>query len=102
MKIKTGDRVIVIAGKDKGKTGKILQVFPELGKVVVEGANVATKYLRSRGAGQKGQKITFSGPLHASNVMLVDPKTQKPTRVKYVVADGAKKRVAVKSGEPLA
>lgn len=103
MKIKTGDRVMVIAGKDKGKTGKVLQTFPKLGKVVVEGANVSTKYLRARGQGQKGQKIEFPGPLHVSNVMLIDPKTQKPTRVKYAVADGGKKhRVAVKSGEPLA
>lgn len=103
MKIKTGDRVMVIAGKDKGKTGKVLQAFPAIGKVVVEGVNTATKYMRARGAGAKGQKIQFSGPLHVSNVMLIDPKSQKPTRVKIqVAADGKKTRVAAKSGEPIA
>lgn len=103
MKIKTGDRVVVIAGKYKGKTGKVMQTFPQIRKVVVEGINIATKHVRARGAGTKGQKIEFSGPIHVSNVMLIDPKTQKPTRVKIqVAADGKKSRVAVKSGEPLA
>lgn len=102
MKIKTGDRVIVIAGKDKGKTGKVMQTLPNISRVVVEGVNVATKYVRAR-AGAKGQKIEFSGPMHVSNVMLIDPKTQKPTRVKITVAaDGKKTRVAAKSGEPIA
>lgn len=102
-KIKTGDRVIVIAGKDKGKTGKVLQVFPELGKVVVEGVNIGTKFLKPRQAGQKGQKLEYPGPLHVSNVMHIDPKTQKPTRVRIVrAADGKATRVAAKSGEPIA
>jgi len=72
LRIKTGDTVKVIAGKDKGKTGKVLQVFPKLNRVVVEGVNVAKKHLRTRQTGQKGQIIEFSMPLSASNVLPLD------------------------------
>jgi len=72
LRIKSGDIVKIIAGKDKGKTGKVLQVFPQLNRVVVEGANVTKRHLRSRQTGQKGQIIEFSMPLHASNVLPLD------------------------------
>jgi large subunit ribosomal protein L24 len=72
IRIKAGDMVKVIAGKDKGKTGKVVQVFPGLDRVVVEGVNLAKRHLRSRKSGQKGQVIDFSMPLHASNVMPLD------------------------------
>ncbi len=98
MKLKTGDRVIVMAGKDKGKTGKITQTFPEMDKVVVEGVNQMTKYLR-RQKGAAGQKVSFAGPIHVSNVMLVDPKTSKPTRVRIRREAGKMTRVAARSGE---
>lgn len=72
LRIKAGDTVKVIAGKDKGKTGKVVQVFPGLNRVVVEGVNQAKRHLRSRKSGQKGQVVEFSMPLHASNVMPLD------------------------------
>lgn len=100
-KIKTGDRVIVIAGKEKGKTGKVLQVFPELAKIAVEGVNMLTKHVRGRAGSQAGQKVSFPNPLHISNVMLIDPKTQKGTRVRIRREAGKATRVAARSGEPI-
>ncbi|MBF8280302.1 MAG: rplX [Candidatus Magasanikbacteria bacterium] len=79
MKIKTGDNVKVMRGKDAGKTGKVLQVFKAANKVVVEGANVMKKHLRSRKRGEKGQKIELAAPLDASNVMLLN-EAGKPVR----------------------
>ena len=92
MRLKKGDNVKVMAGKDKGKTGKITQVFPDMGKVVVEGANVMSKHLRVRKEGEKGQKVTFASPVAAANVMLVCPKCAKPTRIamKTIEAAGGK------------
>ncbi len=72
LRIKSGDMVKIIAGKDKGKTGKVMQVFPKLNRVVVEGANVAKRHLKSRQSGAKGQIIEFSMPIHASNVLPID------------------------------
>ncbi len=69
--------VAVIAGKDKGKTGKVVQTFPQLNRVVVEGINVCKKHLRSRRTGEKGQVVEFSMPIHASNVMLMDASGKK-------------------------
>ncbi|WKZ28536.1 MAG: 50S ribosomal protein L24 [Patescibacteria group bacterium] len=101
MKIKKGDNVMVMAGKDRGKTGKVLQVFPVEGKVVVEGVNATVKHAKTRKQGEKGQKIEYNGPINASNVMLVD-KSGKPTRVGYkVLEDGRKVRVMKKSGETI-
>ena len=71
LRIKTGDHVKIIAGKDKGKTGKVTQTFPRLNRVVVEGVNVATRHLRTQKSGEKGQKIEFFMPIHASNVLRV-------------------------------
>lgn len=70
--IKTGDIVKVMAGKDKGKTGKVLQAFPRLNRVVVEGVNLSKRHLRTRRQGEKGQVVEFSMPIHASNVELVE------------------------------
>lgn len=69
LRIKTGDQVKVIAGKNKGKTGKVLQTFPRLNRVVVEGINTAKRHLRSRRAGEQGQTVEFFMPIHASNIM---------------------------------
>lgn len=91
MKIKTGDNVQIITGKDKGKTGKVLQVFPARERVVVEGMNLAVKHLRPRREGDKGQRVEFPAPLHVSNVMLLCPKSGKPTRVGYQANDKGKK-----------
>lgn len=73
IRIKTGDQVKVMAGKDKGKTGKVLQVFPKAGRVVVEGVNVCKRHLKTRRAGQKGQTVEFFMPIHVSNVMPIGP-----------------------------
>ena len=108
MKIKTGDTVVVIAGKDsktvtkkgvESTTGKVLKVYPETNKVVVEGVNKVKKHQKPTQANQEGGIIEVEAPIDASNVMLLDPKTNKPTRVHTKVnEDGSKVRVAVKSG----
>ena len=89
---------MVIAGKDKGKTGKVMQVFPDANRLVVEGANFMKKHIKARGKAQKGQILQLSAPLHISNVMLIDPSNNKPTRVKFESRDGQKVRVATKTG----
>lgn len=81
MNIKKNDMVKILAGKDKGKSGKVLQVFPELKRVSVEGANLLIKHLRARRQGEKGQRIEFPAPLTISNVALICPKCGRPTRV---------------------
>lgn len=97
-KLKTGDTVKVIAGKDKGKTGKIMQVFVEKNRVVVEGVNIMKKHVRARGQGEQGQVIQLAAPLHVSNVMVLDPSKNVPTRIKIEVRDKKKIRIAKKSG----
>ncbi|MDP2586774.1 MAG: 50S ribosomal protein L24 [Candidatus Komeilibacteria bacterium] len=100
MKIKKGDNVIITAGKDKGKTGKVTQVFPGLAKVVVEGLNTRYKNMRPKKQGEKGQKIEFSAPLDSSNVMLIDGRTGHATRIgAKVLESGEKIRIAQKSKE---
>jgi large subunit ribosomal protein L24 len=91
MKIKKSDKVKIIAGKDEGKEGKILEVFPEERKLVVEGLNLAVKHMRPRRSGEKGQRIQFPMPLNASNVMLVCNKCSKLTRVGYKILENGKK-----------
>ncbi len=86
--IKVGDKVKVIAGDDKNKTGKVTQVLAGQGLVVVDGVNKMVKHLRSSRADEKGQRIEFFGPIHISNVMLLDPDNQKPTRVSIEVVTG--------------
>jgi len=101
MKIKKGDSVKVLAGKDKGKTGKVIQVLPEENRVVVDGVNKSYKHVRARKNAEKGQKIDFFGPIHASNVALIG-KDNQPTRVGYkVLEDGTKVRIDRKSGETI-
>jgi large subunit ribosomal protein L24 len=98
MKIKKGDNVIVISGKDKGKHGKVSRSFPVDDKVVVEGINIKKRHKKGRSTEQKGQIIEFSAPIHVSNLMIKDPKTGKPTRVGFKT-DGKKKiRVSKRSG----
>lgn len=104
MKIKKGDMVKVLAGKDQGKTGKIVQVL--VGKngdasVVVEGVNKLKKHLRAGKTNERGQVIELPAPMPMSRVMLVDPKSGKPTRVGYKIEGGEKQRIAKKSGETL-
>lgn len=98
MKIKSGDRVKVIAGKDKGKKGKVLQVFADRQRASVEGINLAIKHLRPRKQGEKGQKIEFPAPIIISNLMLLCPKCNKPARIqyKYLEKSGDKKAKKVR------
>lgn len=100
LRIKKGDSVKVLSGKDKGKTGKILQVLPKAGKVVVDNINMRTKFERSRKAGEGGKKITFAAPLPAGKVMLMDPNSGQTSRVTYkFLENGNKQRVAKASGK---
>ena len=101
MKIKKGDNVIVISGKDRGKTGKVFRALPREDMVIIEGVNVKKKHQRPRRANQKGQIIDRAAPIHVSNVMIVDPKTNKPTRIGYKIGENGKIRVAKKSGTVL-
>jgi large subunit ribosomal protein L24 len=102
MKIKTGDNVKVIAGREKGKTGKVMQVLPNENRIVVEKLNVRTRHIRAR-SNAKGQKVEFSAPISAANLMLICPKCQKPTRVGHtVLADGKKVRTCAKCKEQFA
>ncbi|MEK7647873.1 MAG: 50S ribosomal protein L24 [Patescibacteria group bacterium] len=96
MKIKTGDQVKIIAGKDKGKTGKIIQVFPKENRVVVEGANMLKKHVRSMKQGQPGQRVEFAAPLHASNVVLVEKEAAVASEEKKVAKPKATKKATAK------
>lgn len=101
MKLKTGDKVVVIAGKDKGKEGTITKTLKDLNKVVVEGVNVAKKHVKPNGQ-QAGSIQEVEMPIHASNVMVVDPKTKKGTRIGHNInKDGKKVRVSKKSNSNL-
>lgn len=99
LKIKKGDQVVVIAGKNKGAKGAVLDVIPSERRVVVQGVNTVKKHNKPSAAGSGGIE-TKEAPIHVSNVALADPKTGKPTRVGYkILKDGRKVRVARKSGE---
>ncbi len=101
MKIKMNDTVMIIAGKHKGKTGKILKTFEERNKVIVDKVNMQTDY-RKKSQNAPGQKIQKEGVIDASNVMIIDPKTKKPSRIGYrFLASGKKERFAKKSGVSL-
>jgi len=99
-KIKKGDKVVVLAGKDKGRTGTVLQMFPKEDKVLVEGINVHARHRKPDQANPQGGIDRKPAPLHISNVAVAD-KDGKPSRVRFEVQDGKKVRVAVKSGETL-
>jgi large subunit ribosomal protein L24 len=98
MKIKTGDKVIVISGKDKGKTGVVVKAFPKIEKVVIDDVNIARKHRKAQHSGAKGEIVEIPMPIHISNVAFVDPKTKKPTRIRYDMQKNKKVRIAVKSG----
>ena len=98
-KIKKGDSVVVRSGKDKGRTGTVLQVLPKDGKVVVSGVNIAARHRKPTQANPQGGLERKEAPLHVSKVAIADPKTGKPTRVRFEERDGKKVRVAAKSGE---
>jgi large subunit ribosomal protein L24 len=99
--IKSGDTVIVIAGADKGKTGRVLRVLTDKDRVVVEGINRVWKHVRPNQRNPQGGRIQKDAPIHLSNVMPLDPTSGKGTRVKFEARDGRKHRVAVASGTDL-
>ena len=99
LKIKKGDNVIVIAGRDKGKTGEVLRVMPTESRVIVQGVHIAKRHTRPR-MGEPGGIIEKELSIHISNVAHIDPQTHKPTRVGYkILEDGRKVRFARRSGE---
>lgn len=92
--VKKGDTVMIISGKDRGQKGKVLEVSPKEGKIIVEGHNIATKHLKPRQMGQAGGIVKVESPLYASKVMLVCPKCGKPTRLAHkIFEDGTKARL---------
>ena len=100
MKLKTGDNVVVISGANKGKEGKITKILED--KVIVEGVNVCKKHLKPKNNNGTGEIIKVEAPIHASNVMLIDPKTKKATKIKYDFDKNGKKiRVSKKSNEKI-
>ena len=100
MKLKKGDKVVVITGVNKGKEGTITRVLDE--KVIVEGINIVTKHVKPKNNNGTGEIVEVEAPIHASNVMLLDPKTKKATKVKYDFDKNGKKiRVSKKSNEKI-
>jgi len=98
MKIKSGDTVTVLSGKDKGKTGTVLSAMPQTEQVLVEGVNMAVKHQKGTRRGSQGQRIEKPMPMHVSNVAVVDAKTKKPARIGYTIEEGKKVRVTRPSG----
>jgi len=102
MNFKVGDKVVVIAGKDKGKEGKIIKTLKNENKVVVESVNMVTKHVKPNAQNENGGIIKMEAPIHVSNVMMIDPKTKKRTRIAHEIDENGKKhRISVKSKERL-
>ena len=100
MHVKTGDTVQVIAGKDKGKVGEIVQTFPKHSKVIVKGVNIKTKHVKPQQEGESGRIVTMEVPIHSSNVMLYSTKQNVVSRVCYTFDEqGRKRRMLKKTGE---
>ena len=100
LRVRTDDEVVVISGKDRGKTGRVVEVDPAKQRVYVEGLNIVKRHQRPRpGSTEPGGVIEKPGPIHISNVALVDPKDGKPTRTRVEERDGKRVRIAVRSGE---
>ena len=98
-KIRKGDQVVILSGKDKGKTGEVIRSMPKDSKVVVSGVNVAARHRKPSQVNPQGGIERKEAPLHVSKVAIADPKTGKPSRVRFETRDGKKVRVAAKSGE---
>lgn len=102
MKIKKGDNVKIICGKDSGKTGKVINVLPKENKIAIEGLNLRIKHAKPRKGGEKGQKIQFPASLNVSNAMLICPKCGRQTRIGYKMLDGGRKvRICKKCKEAI-
>jgi len=102
MHVAKGDTVRVVRGDDKGKEGKIIRVYPKTGRVTIEGVNIVKRHRRATNPDEQSGIVDFPAPIHASNVMLLDPKSGDPTRVRRQIdEDGTKERIAVKSGDAI-
>jgi len=101
MKIKKGDQVLIISGKDRGRKGKVLEAFPEESRILVEGINLRKKHQRPKRSGEKGQIVEMPGPIYISNVKLICPKCGKATRVGYKVLNKNKFRICKKCGQEI-
>ena len=100
--VRRGDTVKVITGDDKGKEGKIIRVYTKTGRVTIEGVNIVKRHRRARTADEQSGIVNFPAPVHASNVMLIDPKSGSATRVRRQIdEDGTKERISVKSGDAI-
>ena len=102
MRIKKGDKVVVIAGSEKGKEGTITKVLPKEEKVIIGGLNMVKKHVKPNQAEPEGKITEKEAPIHVSNVALLDPKAKKATKVRYEIKDGKKVRVAKKSSTVIA
>ena len=101
-KIKRGDTVVIISGKDRGRRGEVRRVLPKHDRLIVEGVNIVKKHQRARRQGQPSEIIEREAPIHRSNVMLVDPNSSEPTRVTFRAReDGSLARISKKSGEDI-
>jgi large subunit ribosomal protein L24 len=99
-RIRKGDQVEVISGEEKGKRGEVMRVLPKEGRAIVQGLRLVSRHQKPRGVGQPGGIVEQEAPLHLSKLALIDPKTDRPTRVGFrLAADGNKVRFAKKSGE---
>lgn len=101
MRIKKGDTVLILSGKDRARTGKVNRVLPKEGKVIIDGINIVKKHTRARKQRQKGEIVEVPAPFDISNVKLICPKCSKPTRVGYRIIDNKKHRVCKKCGQEL-
>jgi len=99
MKIKLNDKVKIIAGKDKGKEGKVVKILKETNAAVVEGFNKVKRHVKPGAVSKEGGIIAIEKPINVSNLMVIDPKTGKPARIGYKIIDGKKYRISKKSGE---
>jgi large subunit ribosomal protein L24 len=103
LRITKGDSVRIMRGDDKGKTGEVIRVFPKTGRITVKGVNIVKRHRKARRAEEKSEIIELEAPIHHSNVMLLDPKKDEPTRIRMRIDDdGTKERIGIKSGEAIA
>ena len=96
MKVKKGDTILIISGKDKGKTGKIIKALPKEGKILIEGLNLRKKHVRPKKQGEKGQIVQVPSAINVSNIKIICPKCGKAVRIGYSIDKGVKKRICKK------
>jgi len=101
MRIKKGDTVLINSGKDRGKTGKVIEVFPKDQRIMVEGINVVKKHVRAKRSGEKGQRVEVPRPFNVSNVKLICPKCKKPSRIGARIIEKRKYRVCKKCNQEI-